>query len=69
MRRPARTGQHVVSRLCLYGHQTAVEKGQQAGVGLDQIRACSGHRSLATILIYRDEHDTQPPTARWLTSW
>ena len=41
----------------LYGHQTAVEKGQQAGVGLDQIRAFSGHHSLATILIYRDEHD------------
>jgi hypothetical protein len=39
----------------LYGHQT-VEKGQQAGVGLDQIRAFSD-RSLATILIYRDEHD------------
>ena len=36
---------------------TAIERGQQAGVGLDQIRTFSGHRSLATMLIYRDEHD------------
>jgi integrase/recombinase XerC len=36
---------------------TAIEKGQQAGVGLDQIRAFSRHRSLATMLIYRDEFD------------
>lgn len=36
---------------------TAIEKGQQAGVGLDQIRAFSRHRTLATMLIYRDEHD------------
>src|SRR5262245_33690868 len=36
---------------------TAIEKGQQAGVGLDQIRAFFRHRTLATILIYRDEHD------------
>jgi integrase len=36
---------------------TAIERGQQAGVGLDQIRAFSRHRTLATMLIYRDEHD------------
>ena len=36
---------------------TAIERGQQAGVGLDQIRTFSRHRSLATMLIYRDEHD------------
>jgi integrase len=36
---------------------TAIERGQQAGVGLDQIRHFSRHRTLATMLIYRDEHD------------
>jgi hypothetical protein len=36
---------------------TAIEKGQRAGIGLDQIRAFSGYRSLSTMLIYRDEHD------------
>jgi integrase/recombinase XerC len=36
---------------------TAIEKGQQAGVGLDQIRHFSRHRTLATMLVYRDEHD------------
>jgi integrase/recombinase XerC len=36
---------------------TAIEKGQQAGVGLDQIRHFSRHRVLATMLVYRDEHD------------
>jgi hypothetical protein len=36
---------------------TAIEHGQKAGVGLDQIRHFSRHRTLATMLIYRDEHD------------
>lgn len=36
---------------------TAIEKGQQAGIGLDRIRAFSRHRTLATMLIYRDEHE------------
>ena len=36
---------------------TAIEKGQRAGIGLDQIRAFSRHRTLATMLIYRDEHE------------
>jgi integrase len=36
---------------------TAIEKGQQAGIGLDRIRVFSRHRTLATMLVYRDEHD------------
>jgi hypothetical protein len=36
---------------------TAITKGQQAGVGLDQIRHFSRHKTLATMLVYRDEHD------------
>ena len=43
-----------------------IEKGQQAGVGLDQIRAFSRHRTLATILVYRDERDRMV-TQRQLT--
>lgn len=35
----------------------AVIRGQQAGLGLDQIRAFSRHRTLQTMLCYRDEHD------------
>jgi integrase len=38
---------------------TAIEHGQKAGVGLDQIRHFSRHRTLATMLIYRDEHDRE----------
>ena len=40
-----------------YVHHDGDRAGQQAGVGLDQIRTFSRHRSLATMLIYRDEHD------------
>lgn len=36
---------------------TAIELGQEAGIGLDQIRHFSRHRTLATMLVYRDEHD------------
>jgi integrase len=36
---------------------TAIEHGQKAGIGLDQIRHHSRHKTLATMLIYRDEHD------------
>jgi hypothetical protein len=36
---------------------TAIIGGQQAGVGLDQIRAFSRHATLATMLVYRDTHD------------
>ena len=35
----------------------AIIRGQQAGVGLDQIRAFSRHRTLATMLIYRDARE------------
>lgn len=35
----------------------AIVRGQQSGLGLDQIRAFSRHRTLATMLVYRDEHD------------
>jgi integrase/recombinase XerC len=38
---------------------TAIEQGQKAGIGLDQIRHFSRHRTLATMLIYRDEHDRE----------
>jgi integrase/recombinase XerC len=38
---------------------TAIEHGQKAGIGLDQIRHFSRHRMLATMLIYRDEHDRE----------
>jgi hypothetical protein len=34
-----------------------IEKGQRAGVGLDQIMSFSLHRTMATMLIYRDKHD------------
>ena len=45
---------------------TAIEKGQQVGLGLDQIRAFSRHRTLATMLVYRDEQDRMT-TQRHLT--
>jgi integrase len=35
----------------------AIQEGQRAGLGIDQIRWFSRHRSLATLLVYRDEHD------------
>lgn len=35
----------------------AIVQGQRQGIGLDQIRAFSRHRAIATMLIYRDEHD------------
>jgi len=35
----------------------AIIRGQQAGVGLDQIRAFSRHRSLQTMLVYRDARE------------
>jgi integrase len=34
----------------------AIEHGQKAGISLDQIRHFSRHRTLATMLLYRDEH-------------
>jgi integrase/recombinase XerC len=35
----------------------AIIRGQQAGLGLDQIRAFSRHRTLQTMLGYRDQRD------------
>jgi len=35
----------------------AIIRGQQAGLGIDQIRAFSRHRSLQTMLVYRDQRD------------
>jgi integrase len=37
----------------------AAELGQKAGFGLDKIRAHSRHRSIATLMLYVDEHDRQ----------
>jgi integrase len=37
----------------------AAELGQKAGLGLDKIRAHSRHRSIATLMLYVDEHDKQ----------
>jgi len=37
----------------------AAELGQRAGRGLDKIRAHSRHRSIATLMLYVDEHDRQ----------
>jgi hypothetical protein len=47
------------SRNQMFLGRGAIEKGQQVGFGLDQIRAFSRHRTLATMLIYRDEHDRE----------
>jgi integrase/recombinase XerC len=37
----------------------AAELGQKAGIGLDKIRAHSRHRTIATLMLYVDEHDRQ----------
>lgn len=37
----------------------AADLGQKAGLGLDKIRAHSRHRSIATLMLYVDEHDRQ----------
>ena len=35
----------------------AIIRGQRDGVGLDEVRTFSRHRTLETMLVYRDEHD------------
>lgn len=35
----------------------AIDSGQPAGFGIDPMRAFSRHRSLSTMLVYRDEHN------------
>lgn len=45
----------------------AIEQGQKAGIGLDQIRHFSRHKQVATMMLYRDERDqakTQEQLAR-----
>jgi integrase/recombinase XerC len=37
----------------------AIALGQRAGLGLDKIRAHSRHRTIATLMLYNDEHDRQ----------
>jgi integrase len=37
----------------------AAELGRTAGLGRDKIRAHSRHRSIATLMLYVDEHDRQ----------
>jgi integrase len=37
----------------------AIEEGQRAGIGLEQVRAFSRHQALATMLLYRDERDRE----------
>jgi integrase/recombinase XerC len=37
----------------------AAELGQKAGLGLDKIRAHSRHRTIATLMIYIDQHDRE----------
>ena len=39
--------------------------GSGAGFGLDKIRAHSRHRTIATLMIYIDQHDREP-TAKTL---
>lgn len=41
----------------------AAELGQRAGLGLDKIRAHSRHRTIATLMLYVDEHDRQTTQA------
>jgi integrase/recombinase XerC len=54
----ARVGLHVWCHALRHTSiTTAIQEGQRAGLGLDQIRHFSRHRTLATMLIYRDEHD------------
>lgn len=53
-----RIGVHVWCHALRHSAITAaIEQGQKAGIGLDQIRHFSRHKTLATMLIYRDEHD------------
>ena len=44
------------SAALVFAHPGA-ELGQRAGLGLDNIRAFSRHRTIATLMIYVDEHD------------
>jgi integrase/recombinase XerC len=55
-------GQRVGIKLWCHGLRhtaitVAIEQGQQAGVGLDQIRHFSRHKQVATMMFYRDERE------------
>ena len=55
-----RIGVHVYCHALRHTSITqAAELGQRAGLGLDKIRAHSRHRSIATLMLYVDEHDRQ----------
>lgn len=55
-----RVGLHVWCHALRHSSITqAAELGQKAGLGLDKIRAFSRHRTIATLMIYVDEHDRQ----------
>jgi integrase/recombinase XerC len=45
----------------------AIEQGQKAGVGLDQIRHFSRHKQVATMMLYRDERDQAATQAQLAT--
>jgi len=53
-----RVGLHVWPHALRHSSITqAAELGQKAGLGLDKIRAHSRHRTIATLMLYVDEHD------------
>ena len=55
-----RVGLHVwCHSLCHTSITQAAELGQKAGLGLDKIRAHCRHRSIATLMLYVDEHGRQ----------
>jgi integrase len=55
-----RVGLHVWCHSLRHSSITqAAELGQKAGLGLDKIRAHSRHRSIATLMLYVDEHERQ----------
>jgi integrase/recombinase XerC len=45
----------------------AIEQGQKAGIGLDQIRHFSRHKQVATMMIYRDERNQAETQAQLAT--
>jgi integrase len=45
----------------------AIIRGQQAGIGLDEIRDFSRHRTLQTMLVYRDARDREAVHRRLAT--
>jgi integrase len=55
-----KVGLHIWCHSLRHGSITQVaELGQRAGLGLDKIRAHSRHGSIATLVLYVDEHGRQ----------